>query len=157
MTLFHCHTLPTYQKYPWGTKNLHFTSNWVHFNPNLIFPWWKWLFQSCHSKSQISEKNSGIGQYWSSQPIIPTLHSAASVFLHCFDDNVLRQSAKVMTISQCGAVRGYAALCSNVLALHSATFNIDTWSEIDTRVWSHEPCAAKNTDVPICWIRWVQL
>lgn len=76
--------------------------------------------------------------YWSSQPIIPTPRLAASDFLHCFDDNVLRQAAKVMTISQCGTVQGCTAQCSNVLALHPATFNAGTRSETDTKV-CHEP------------------
>lgn len=48
--------------------------------------------------------------YWGSQPIIPTLRSGASDFPHRFDDNVLRQAAKVMTISWCGTVQGCTAL-----------------------------------------------
>ena len=71
---------------------------------------------------------------WSSLPIIPTPRLAASDFLRYFDDNVLRQAAKVMTISQCGIVQGSSALYSHVLALQSPTFNTDTRSEIDTKV-----------------------
>lgn len=79
-----------------------------------------------------------VASYWSSQAIIPAPRLAASNFLHCFDDNVLRQAAKVMTISQCARVQGCAAPCTNVFALHSAIFNTNTWSEIDTKV-CHEP------------------
>lgn len=90
-----------------------------------------WLKLSIRKEEQL---DWAVAFYWSSQPIIPTPRLAASDFPHCFDDNVLRQAAKVMTISRCGTVQGCAALRSNVLALHSATFNTDTWSEIDTKV-----------------------
>lgn len=81
--------------------------------------------------------------YWSSLTIIPTPQSAASDFLHCLDDNVLRQATKVMTISQRGTAQGCCALRSNILALHSAAFNTDTSDEIDTKI-CHE---LNKTDV----------
>lgn len=81
---------------------------------------------SLHKSNFTKEELCDWAVAFHSLTIVPTLQSAASDFQHCLDDNVLRQAAKVMTISQCGTAQGCSVPRSNILALHSAAFNTDT-------------------------------